>query len=271
MTETSLRTESGTHGGAAAPLLQIAHLTMRFGGIVALDDVNFAVSDGRIVGLIGPNGAGKTTLFNCLSRLYRPERGDICLNGASLRHCAPSDIAAKGIGRTFQSPALFASMSVLDNVKVGAHARGRNTPLSDAVTLPSARREERDRDRTARAMLAFVGLQDAAAQPAAGLSFAARKRVELARALAAQPRLLLLDEPAGGLNHDEVAELGILIRAIRDQLRITVLLVEHHMGLVMSLSDQVVVLNFGRVIADGSPDEVRKLPAVTEAYLGRKH
>src|ERR1700730_1834029 len=253
MTETSLRTASD---GAAAPLLQIAHLTMRFG---------------RIVGLIGPNGAGKTTLFNCLSRLYRPERGDICLNGTALRHCAPSDIAAKGIGRTFQSPALFASMSVLDNVKVGAHARGRNTPLSDAVTLPSARREERDRDRTARAMLAFVGLQDAAALPAASLSFAARKRVELARALAAQPQLLLLDEPAGGLNHDEVAELGILIRAIRDQLRITVLLVEHHMGLVMSLSDQVVVLNFGRVIADGSPNEVRKLPAVTEAYLGRKH
>ena len=271
MTETSLRTASGTHDGAAAPLLEIAHLTMRFGGIVALEDVNFTVSNGRIVGLIGPNGAGKTTLFNCLSRLYRPERGDICLNGTSLRHCAPSDIAAKGIGRTFQSPALFASMSVLDNVKVGAHARGRNGPLSDAVTLPSARREERDRDRTARAMLAFVGLEHAAAQPAAGLSFAARKRVELARALAAEPQLLLLDEPAGGLNHDEVAELGILIRAIRDSLRITVLLVEHHMGLVMSLSDQVVVLNFGRVIADGSPEEVRGNPAVTEAYLGRKH
>ena len=271
MPETSLRTASGTHDGAAAPLLEIAHLTMRFGGIVALEDVNFTVSNGRIVGLIGPNGAGKTTLFNCLSRLYRPERGDVCLNGTSLRHCAPSDIAAKGIGRTFQSPALFASMSVLDNVKVGAHARGRNGPLSDAVTLPSARREERDRDRTARAMLAFVGLEHAAAQPAAGLSFAARKRVELARALAAEPQLLLLDEPAGGLNHDEVAELGILIRAIRDSLRITVLLVEHHMGLVMSLSDQVVVLNFGRVIADGAPDEVRGNPAVTEAYLGRKH
>jgi branched-chain amino acid transport system ATP-binding protein len=160
---------------------------------------------------------------------------------------------------------------VLDNVKVGAHARGRNGPLSDAVTLPSARRGERDRDRTARAMLAFVGLEHAAALPAAGLSFAARKRVELARALAAEPQLLLLDEPAGGLNHDEVAELGTLIRAIRDSLRITVLLVEHHMGLVMSLSDQVVVLNFGRVIADGSPDEVRGNPAVTEAYLGRKH
>jgi branched-chain amino acid transport system ATP-binding protein len=257
--------------GAAPQLLEIAHLTMRFGGIVALDDVNFAVGQGRIVGLIGPNGAGKTTLFNCLSRLYRPERGDIRLNGKSLRHCAPSDIAAMGVGRTFQSPALFASLSVLDNVKVGAHARGRNGFLSDASTLPWTRREECARDRTARAMLAFVGLKSAAERSAASLPLGTRKRVELARALAAEPLLLLLDEPAGGLNHEEVAELGSLIRSIRDQLHITVLLVEHHMGLVMSLSDQVVVLNFGRVIANGSPDEIRSNSAVTEAYLGRRH
>src|SRR5208282_3238975 len=167
-------------------------------------------------------------------------------------------------------PTLFASMSVLDNVKVGAHARGHNGPLNDALTLPFTRREEHEFEQTARAMLAFVGLESAAGQPAANLSLGARKRVELARALAARPLLLLLDEPAGGLNHEEVAELGMLIRSIRDRLGITVLLVEHHMGLVMSLSDQVVVLNFGRVIADGSPDEVRKLPAVTEAYLGRR-
>ncbi len=244
---------------------------MRFGGIVALESVTFTVASGRIVGLIGPNGAGKTTLFNCLSRLYRPARGDIRLNGRSLQGRSPSDIAALGIGRTFQSPTLFDSMSVLDNVKVGAHCRGRNGSLIDAVTMPSARREEHAFDTDARAMLSLVGLESAAMRPAASLPFAVRKRVELARALAAHPSLLLLDEPAGGLNHDEVTELGALIRSLRDQLSITILLVEHHMGLVMSLSDQVVVLNFGRVIADGTPDQVRGDPAVTEAYLGTRH
>jgi branched-chain amino acid transport system ATP-binding protein len=260
-----------TTASAGTPLLDIELLTMRFGGIVALENVSFTVRQGRIAGLIGPNGAGKTTLFNCLSRLYRHERGDIRLNGKSLRRAAASDIAAIGIGRTFQSPALFASMTVLDNVKVGGHSRGRNGALVDAVTLPSARREERSFEEIARAMLSFVGLEREAARPAASLSFAARKRVELARALAVQPSLLLLDEPAGGLNHEEVAELGALIRSVRDQLAITILLVEHHMGLVMSLSDQVVVLNFGRVIADGTPGEVRGNPAVAEAYLGTRH
>jgi branched-chain amino acid transport system ATP-binding protein len=162
-------------------------------------------------------------------------------------------------------------MTVLDNVKVGGHARGRNGALRDAISLPSARREERAFEETARAMLAFVGLEREASRPAANLLFAARKRVELARALAVQPALLLLDEPAGGLNHEEVLELGALIRSVRDQLAITILLVEHHMGLVMSLSDQVVVLNFGRVIADGSPEQVRSNPAVAEAYLGTRH
>jgi branched-chain amino acid transport system ATP-binding protein len=257
--------------GATSPLLEIARLAMHFGGIVALDDVTFSVAKGRIVGLIGPNGAGKTTLFNCLSRLYRPAQGDIRLSGQSLRRCAPADIAALGIGRTFQASALFASMSVLDNVKVGAHARGRHGPLTDAFTLPSARGEEREFDDIARAMLAFVGLEGMADRPAANLSLGARKRIELARALAGKPALLLLDEPAGGLNHQEVHDLGTLIRVIRDRLGITVLLVEHHMGLVMGLSDQVVVLNFGRVIADGPPDEVRNNPAVTEAYLGPRH
>jgi branched-chain amino acid transport system ATP-binding protein len=268
---TSPSPKSEVTESAAAPLLEIAQLTMRFGGIVALDNVSFTVSKGRIAGLIGPNGAGKTTLFNCLSRLYRAERGDICLNGKSLGHCAAADIAAIGVGRTFQSPALFTSMTVLDNVKIGGHARGRNGALIDAMTLPSVRREECEFDETARAMLAFVGMEREASRQAASLSFAARKRVELARALAVRPSLLLLDEPAGGLNHEEVAELGALIRSVRDRLAITILLVEHHMGLVMSLSDQVVVLNFGRVIADGPADQVRRNPAVAEAYLGTRH
>jgi branched-chain amino acid transport system ATP-binding protein len=271
MTEIAPSAAFGPRNGPTAPLLEIADVTMRFGGIVALEAVTFSVGKGRIVGLIGPNGAGKTTLFNCLSRLYRPVRGDIRLDGHSLRRCAASDIAALGIGRTFQAPTLFASMSVLDNVKVGAHARGHNGPLTDALTLPFTRREELEFEQTSRAMLAFVGLEKVSRQPAANLSLGARKRVELARALAAQPSLLLLDEPAGGLNHEEVADLGTLIRSIRDRLGITVLLVEHHMGLVMGLSDQVVVLNFGRVIADGPPDEVRGNPAVTEAYLGTRH
>jgi branched-chain amino acid transport system ATP-binding protein len=268
MTEIPPRTAADPPAGA---LLEIADVTMRFGGIVALEAVTFSVRKGRIVGLIGPNGAGKTTLFNCLSRLYRQMRGDIRLNGQSLGRCAPSDIAALGVGRTFQAPTLFTSMSVLDNVKVGAHARGYNGPLADALTLPTSRREERELDETSRAMLAFVGLETIASRAAASLSLGARKRVELARALAAQPTLLLLDEPAGGLNHEEVAELSKLIRSVRDQLGITILLVEHHMGMVMGLSDQVVVLNFGRVIADGPPDEVRGNLAVTEAYLGTRH
>src|ERR1051326_875263 len=252
-------------------LLEVADVTMRFGGIVALDGVTFSIASGRIAGLIGPNGAGKTTLFNCLSRLYRPARGDIRLQGRSLADCTEFDIAGLGIGRTFQSPTLFDSMSVLDNVKVGGYARCRGSLVTDAFTFPSSRREEHDLDRTARAMLAFVGLETAAARPAARLTFAQRKRVELARALAVKRPRILLGGPAAGRNHDEVADLGGLIRAIRDQLGITVLLVEHHMGLVMSLSDQVVVLNFGRVIADGTPEVVRGIPAVTEAYLGTRH
>lgn len=257
--------------GRSRALLEIAQLSVRFGGIVALEDVSFSVAEGQITGLIGPNGAGKTTLFNCLSRLYRPWRGDIRFDGRSLLALPRCNIAACGIGRTFQSPALFDSMTVVDNVKVGAHSQGHSGPIADALAFPATRQEERDLDRRARDALTLVELDAIADRPVSSLPFGTRKRVELARALAGQPRLLLLDEPAGGLNHDEVTALGTLIRMVRDRLNITVLLVEHHMGFVMGLSDQVVALNFGRVIADGTPDRVRADPAVGEAYLGAIH
>jgi branched-chain amino acid transport system ATP-binding protein len=252
-------------------ILEVSGLTMRFGGIVALEGVSFSVSSGQIVGLIGPNGAGKTTIFNCLSRLYRPSAGDIRFEGRSLLTLPPHGIAAVGIGRTFQNLALFRSMSVLDNVIVGAHATGTSGMLGSAFLFPAVRREERRLRSAALEMLSFVQLDATADRPIGSLPFGTQKRVELARALASSPRLLLLDEPAGGLNHEEVAELGLLICAIRDQLRINVVVVEHHMSFVMSVSDKVVALDFGRVIAAGTPAEVRADPSVIRSYLGQGH
>ena len=244
--------------GHAGALLEIRDLALRFGGIVALDGVSFALNEGEILGLIGPNGAGKTTLFNCISRLYRPNRGDILFAGSSLLARQPHRIAEIGIARTFQNLALFGPQSVLDNVRIGGHARGRGDFLTDALRLPATRRREAVLTDTAWELLDMLDLRDVALRPASGLPLGTRKRVELARALAARPRLLLLDEPAGGLTHGEVAELGGLIRRIRDERRMTVLLVEHHMHLVMSVSDRVVALDFGRKIAEGTPAEVQR-------------
>jgi len=241
---------------------------VRFGGIVALDGVSFAVMPGQIVGLIGPNGAGKTTLFNCLSRLYECDRGAIFFGSQALGHVPRHRIAALGIGRTFQNLALFRSMTVLDNVMVGRHCRSRGGFLANALGLPLVRREEQAARARAGELLRLLGLEAVAARRVADLPFGTQKRVEFARALAAEPKLLLLDEPASGLNHEEVGELGKLIRAIRDRLALTVLLVEHHMNLVMSISDRVVALNFGRKIAEGSPAEVRGHPELIKAYLG---
>lgn len=249
-------------------LLKVENITVRFGGILALNSVFFDVRPGEICALIGPNGAGKSTLFNCLSRLYECDSGSITFNGHKLRSLRRHRIAEIGIGRTFQNLALFRSMTVRENVLMGCHSRHHAGFLRNAFRLPGAARIEAAARARADDLIDFLQLAEYAERVVADLPFGTQKRVELARALASDPQLLLLDEPACGLNHEELEGLGVLIRDIRDRLKVTVLLVEHHMGLVMSISDRVVALNFGKKIAEGTPAEVRMHPEVIRAYLG---
>jgi branched-chain amino acid transport system ATP-binding protein len=252
----------------STPLLMVDHLSLTFGGVKAVDELSFAVNEGDILSVIGPNGAGKTSAFNCITGFYKPTGGKVLFSGEDITRLRPSAVAARGVSRTFQNLRLFDDLSVLDNVRAGMHLRTQQNVFDALLHTPRFRRSERQATEESHKWLDFVGLRGERTGQVRNLPYGEQRRVEIARALARGPRLLLLDEPGAGLNHGEKVELLGLLRRI-GALGIALVLIEHDMGLVMQVSDRIVVLNFGREIAEGTAAEVRSNPAVVEAYLGR--